>query len=369
LVLLGGTEILPLSCRISREFALDQAAIKVLSNKSPLVQLMGGGASANVVQDSLKKLTPVQGDLYSLTILSQYSGEFAKDVYLNRPNILSVHSYIQVDTNDKFQICSGYDIVSNALAIRPGSKADSFLVLLNQGVLETSAEALVVRNGCSEVENTSEMFALSTAPSTEWLAIKKRGDSALEKLKLSADLRARLARDLEQGYVILVPKKPVMVNGQPRAAWWRVNAMTGQILGMGSNGWGQTATEKILIVSGVSGLVMGIITWWQCKVRQGEDPSVKDSLCLCQGIGAAIGTAGFVAALLFGGAAAAAIADAAAANAAASSALLADDVATTVAQAAWREAAKAAARAAGRNAAISGIVGQAADRVFQGRCN
>jgi hypothetical protein len=48
---------------------------------------------------------------------------------------------------------------------------------------------------------------------------------------------------LAQGQIAVVRPDPVTVDGQPAAVWWRIDRRTGNTIGVGPGGAGQTKTE------------------------------------------------------------------------------------------------------------------------------
>jgi hypothetical protein len=142
-------------------------------------------------------------------------------------------------------LCHGFDIIANEVAIRSTSATEPFLLRVEQGVLDTNAEALLMTR-CGEIENTAEIFAVANRQGNEWLTIRTPRDQTWKEVNLPIDIRARIEKDLAAGYVILVPKKPCQLNGQPVVAWWRVDPRSGLTLGIGDVGGG-SATEHLIV--------------------------------------------------------------------------------------------------------------------------
>jgi hypothetical protein len=76
-----------------------------------------------------------------------------------------------------------------------------------------------------------------------------RESSVWQSVELPHDVRARIERDLAEGYVVLVPRKAILMEGQSVVGWWRVDPRNGQTLGIGENGWGLSASETLLLIS------------------------------------------------------------------------------------------------------------------------
>ena len=70
-------------------------------------------------------------------------------------------------------------------------------------------------------------------------------------MELPHDVRVRIERDLAEGYVVLVPKKAMLLQGRPVVGWWRVDPLSGQTLGIGESGAGIALVEYLALVTGV----------------------------------------------------------------------------------------------------------------------
>jgi hypothetical protein len=146
-------------------------------------------------------------------------------------------------------LCEGFDIAFNDVAVRPGVEDTDGAgtgVRVRQGVTDTAAEAALA-SGCGRVENTSELYA--GAAGAAWVTIRNREELAAAGTKLQPDVVARVRQELDGGYFVIVAKEPVRVDGRELAAWWRVDPATGQTLGIGQLGWGQTMTDYAFLVA------------------------------------------------------------------------------------------------------------------------
>lgn len=65
---------------------------------------------------------------------------------------------------------------------------------------------------------------------------------------VSAEARARLEDDLALGRWILAPPKSVEWRGQPRMAWWSLDPVTGETLGISERGLHDAVVERVLLV-------------------------------------------------------------------------------------------------------------------------
>jgi len=193
-----------------------------------------------------QKAAPLPIPLYNLALARAGLSRDPAKLYCDRPNILSYHTYVRLDPEDKVLYCQGFDIVANELAIRPGSGVDSFSTRVVQGILDTNAEAVLL-SGCGKVDSTASILADASRQGIEWLTVRDTKSPAWQKANLPKDLRARIAKDLAAGYVVVIPSKLLHMENRPMGAWWRVDPITGTALGMGDRGWGQTLDETLII--------------------------------------------------------------------------------------------------------------------------
>ena len=113
---------------------------------------------------------------------------------------------------------------------------------------ETAAEDFVLRgspDGASgaiseRMENTMPLLDAAASSGTA-LSVVSKPDAA--PADVPADARARLAADLAAGYAVLAPSKALTVDGAPRFGWWRVNARTGQAVGVMDGGFHSDTVE------------------------------------------------------------------------------------------------------------------------------
>jgi len=63
----------------------------------------------------------------------------------------------------------------------------------------------------------------------------------------------RVAADVEAGYVVIVPRKAVVRNGQQRVGWWRVDPVSGETIGVMDSGF-HAAEEKSELESTIASL-------------------------------------------------------------------------------------------------------------------
>jgi hypothetical protein len=235
--------------------------------------------------DKATKVTPFPAQLYALAVARQGFSKFRDDIYLNSPNILSLHQYLSQDPQAYVVLCISYDIVANEIGVRDASGADPFTIRLEQGILDTNAEALITA-GCGKLENTAEIFAQTNSQPTNWVTLRSLRDDNWGSVQLPGDVRSRIRGDLAAGYTVVVPEKPIAREGRMLSGWWRVNPRTGQTLGMASQGWGSASSEFLLMIAVAVGTIASIACIW--KSNQEGDVG-REVFCIVGGVVCAVG--------------------------------------------------------------------------------
>lgn len=291
--LAGETEILPVVCWLTVEFVQHLTATNFAENRQRLVGLLRRAdemGRASIVKQAAQ-LTPGPGKLYRLALARHEWSRFRADIYLEQPNIFAFHKRLQKSSSGNVAALEGFDIVANSVALHPNAPADAFLARLEQGVLDTNVEAFLATGckglqdstiGCSPARNVAESFAATEDPEREWLTIESLDDGALGSLQASADAHVRIRQELNAGYIVMVPRDSTSGSF---AGWWVIDPASGQTLGIGDRGWGQTTTEVV-----VWSAIVGVSFFGQaygCGVFAPKISDVKLALCLvCAAIGA-----------------------------------------------------------------------------------
>jgi hypothetical protein len=255
LTLMGQTDILVLNCQLSRGFVAHLFARAWLADQEPLKKLMLDDAGSSSETDTLlAKIVPLPGPLYGLALARSQWSRYRNSVYIDRPGIMTAHEQFREGPDGRLVGAYSFDIVANDVATLPGSSTTPALVRLEQGVLDTAAEAMVgaeIDAGSAQdvrtVSNVSEMYR-QTDQGVAWSAVRTVDDPALQKMEIGADARATLRQVLAAGYVVVAPNRPITLAGRPAVGWWRVDAKSGQTLGVDDRGWGQDLVEFAFIV-------------------------------------------------------------------------------------------------------------------------
>ena len=87
----------------------------------------------------------------------------------------------------------------------------------------------------SQISATS-VFAAATAQGIPLVALTPQDPGSLDQLALDATAKVRITSALQQGLVIIIPSKDVVIGGQSTVAWFQLDPVTGAIVGVGEDG-------------------------------------------------------------------------------------------------------------------------------------
>lgn len=297
LALLGSTEILAVGSGMPTAYVAHRVGQSLVSAREVLLDLLPRRETPTpeALTGRLAQLHPVPLPLYGLVLGRQAWSRERGRIYLDRPNVFAYHrAYVRPDATGGLQVWHGLDIVANDVAVRPGTGVDSFRIRLEQGVLDTNVEAVVIAERRA-VHNVAELLAQSLRQGLGWMAVSDVRDPAWRTVTLPPGARARIERDLAGGFTVVLPRRPARIDGSTAVGWWRITPATGQTIGVGENGWGQSATELAIATGVISFLIAGGI----CMLVAGNDQNcltLRDAVvCFFIGLAAGLTIAGAVA--------------------------------------------------------------------------
>jgi hypothetical protein len=237
LALMMRTEILPMSAELAPEFVAHLGAESLLANRTLMRALSRGGATLDPTQE--RKLAdgagPAVSPLYAVALGRFLAG--STHVFIDRPNVLTRHQY-PARTSAGYVLRDAVDIVANSIGIDP-SEPDAFSARVAQGVFDTNTETLL-HTGAGVVPNTAD----ESEASRDWISISPADHSSIQQLRVSEDVHDRILDDLDANRQIVVPRQPATANGSQIVGWWQIDRVSGDTLGVGSNGWGQSLSER-----------------------------------------------------------------------------------------------------------------------------
>ena len=112
--------------------------------------------------------------------------------------------------------------------------------------------------------------------------MRSADDAAIQSLP--ADAQARMKQDLAAGYVVVAP---ATLPADRAACWWRIDPKTGQTLGIGAMGWGQSSTETTLhytrVTLNVLDTMLCLLSTATAKMPQGAKAAAV-FVCMAKGM-------------------------------------------------------------------------------------
>jgi hypothetical protein len=248
LALLGETEILFQNCHISPYHYVHFLASSAVQNSGPLLSLFHRPETSQgqIDESVLEGTIPPPSPVYNLALYRQILNRFRGYVYLDEPNILSYSKGLRQHSKEAMTEVQEFDIVTNKVAILPGSSADPFFVQSYQGVIDSNAESSLLSSSKYATKlSTAEIFVQSQALNIKWQLIKNSQELASKGIMIEKDSFIPIEKDLSDGYFVLVPEKSILIKDLPFTSWWRINPKTGEVLGITQAGKGQALVEKI----------------------------------------------------------------------------------------------------------------------------
>jgi hypothetical protein len=250
LSILGQTEILPMTCKISPEFTEFKSATEMLSAMEVLLNLVKDHATLDNsdIIARLGLISPLPGPLFNLALARFGLSRFDRAIYLDSLNLFCLQTFLQPNSAGGLDEFQQTDIVLSDVAVHPESKEDPFLIRLEQGVLETNAEVGRTTDQIG-TDNTALLFAQAEIQGVDWVFIPDAADPALQKAQLTPETQAFIEQDLADGYAVIIPQKPIQIDGKPATGWWRIDPRSGTTIGMSGRGSGQAMSQYVRSVN------------------------------------------------------------------------------------------------------------------------
>jgi hypothetical protein len=215
--------------------------------------------------------------------------------YFVRPGLIA-HEFGCFDVDRGCASGESYDIVcypprtvsrstSDAQTVREASA----YVHIVQGVLATRMEwALLHYNRQdreADVRNVTEIFRIAREQGvgTTTLRPGTAGQQSLASLSLPNGIKSEMSASLHAGNTLVVPVRPLHVNGEPQIGWWQLDEKSGELIGTMPGGRGQAMVDQIMTTKGAINLFVGSVAAYTCAKQSNVCKAM-----LCAG-GVAIG--------------------------------------------------------------------------------
>jgi hypothetical protein len=243
----GSIDILPLVCRLSQDFVSWELASQLLERIRPLIEELKTGGPSRLQETAgkiLAEMHSLQGPLLTWALKRHQLGRYGNDGIFTSLNICNLRRQLAEDDEGRVLRRHTFDIVKNDLAQKTLAGDEAAMAQLNQGVADTAAEALLMF-GPESQENTSRLASLSLEQRIDWQCLQSPLDR--DWTEWPKDVSARIRQNLEAGFIVIIPQKALLVRGKKRWGWWRVDASSGETVGVMDTGLNQATTENFLV--------------------------------------------------------------------------------------------------------------------------
>jgi uncharacterized repeat protein (TIGR01451 family) len=212
----------------------------------------------SVLTQSAIELTRALGDAVmtaSDASTSRLAGDSLVRAYFDRPRLILVSHRLTIDTSaqtakDAFTIDLRRDSL-RALSF-PGQTVSNFRSFnairgVAESAIEQNVPALLLSAQQPPLQSVSavSVFQAALAQRIGLAAITKNNLATLDTLGVSADALARITQAILEGEAVIVPVQPVSLNGVSTTAWYEIDPVTGEAIGVTQDG-GHASVETAL---------------------------------------------------------------------------------------------------------------------------
>jgi len=258
LAILDRVDVLVQGAKYAPEYVVHQGATYLLAQQDSVVSLVERrNAAPEDGREALDRLMPESAALLNLAV-ARFSQRFGSPaVFLDCPNILNWRSGLRFDGAKGPMLREFFDVAHNPVAPWPdswprpsdgsGRSADAFEVRVRQGVVDTVLEGALLAD--AQTRYSVPAFFDAASEQAIGTAAVRRGDPAgLARMGLPPDVAALAEAGLSDGCHLVLPARAVTVDGVPRFCWWRVDARSGDTVGVLDTGFHQGEYAQTLRV-------------------------------------------------------------------------------------------------------------------------
>ena len=246
------TEILIQPSAFTADFVADIVTSDLADSRDALEELLHETVPSAVRAKATDILGRIEiGDTLPYYALWRTSlGASASTLLICRPNVLQFRggrALANVGANVFRELL---DVAANRTGVVDSSAHESFQVRVRQGVTDTVAEMLALGADLGMAENTASIFGRLAAESSRGMLLMAGDEAAARALPWPEDEIERVTHDVLAGYMVVVPRKAVMIGDQQRVGWWRVDPTSGETVGVMDNGFHAGTVEYLKSVAG-----------------------------------------------------------------------------------------------------------------------
>jgi transglutaminase-like putative cysteine protease len=265
--LLWSAEVLPVTGTANQEYAGYLAITSLIAQHATLDESIKRETGQPVEESNPPPPTATVGsvDLASYVMRLSNVGRAAPypalRSYFARPGLIEYETTI-LDAGDKPALIKRFDIityaprvVANPAAALADVRDQAASLHVTHGVLATRLEAELMtlpKNGAAAPSpefNTTRVFSAAAAQRVPVVVLQPTygGAKVLASLSAPDSIKAELSQDLAAGQTLIVPSRPVTVDGLPQIGWWRVDETSGEVIGVMPGERGQETVEDVII--------------------------------------------------------------------------------------------------------------------------
>ncbi len=283
--LLTSYTIMVLPAEYNQAYIADRTLERLNKELELLAYIAPDGSLIEFPERELSELTPS----YDVMLDNVYQHGVAENAgiigYRSAPSVI-VHESGIVPNADEDTAYEQVDVIHNErrlFDISSGGPHPAPVEAVRMGVWETMAENVLLP--AIEGESRGAMQAIRAAANAgiPLRVIPPSQAADLAALPHSPETKASVQRDLDAGYVVIIPERPH--DDSQLTGWWRVDPQTGETLGIGTGGYGQQYVEYLISLK--FGALFGFIGYQQCRAAGGSA-----GCCLYENV--AIGAIGLV---------------------------------------------------------------------------
>jgi hypothetical protein len=292
LALIHEVELLAVGTQVRPEYVTALRISRLLALRSFITEAM---ASGNVDATPPPSAQPMPSTLMDLAVARSAWSAAPERMYFDRPNLFAHWRGLRPGEQSRVLAREDLDIVSNHLAVRGADPAAAFQARLEQGVLDTNVEMVLLSKcaGCGIRGNAAHLFGAGPARNEPWLVLAPRA-RVPDALALRPHVRARVNASAATGAIVALGFAPDATAGDS-VAWWTVDPRSGRALGIGPDGYGQSSVDYATLTQNILKQVVPFIfcmtAWVRGAGNGSRDTNDIINLAVCQ-LGLLIGLGG-----------------------------------------------------------------------------
>ncbi len=266
--------------RYAEEYVLDRSLESVISMREFVDRALVCAIEGIDPPNMTAQQSNLEGRLAPLSLFAAFSDGVADDELVSyRPAPAMVVLSQRIDGTH-----SQVDVVANPRwSLRVGPDGVRFDAAANRraGVWETRTEALPLQAMGEPV--IPAFGALEGANSAGNLRLLREADlAAVAGMDLPYESRAAIAEDLVSGYEVVLPADHA-TRSLAEVGWWRVDPVTGETLGRGGDGRGQSFVDYLTSLEVSLAITAGFTVYGVDKCTKEPDPRVA-GCCIVQNL-------------------------------------------------------------------------------------